>query len=259
MKTKRLKTITAGRLVFGVCYTQATVRDGPRQRAAKRKCSSAARQKLNFRFAYQKLRLLLAANFRRGDLWVTLTYDDDHLPTCRKEAKKRATAFWDKMRRARAGADVPLKYVYVTHEILEDGSRRLHHHFMMTAAGAGDYELIRSLWTGGGNIEIKPVGESELFHDEDFLELAQYMLHERNPEATEHATGDRGFTGSRNLERPEEHSELVDDSVTIGAPPGAFVLDRESKQNEWGSYDYICYLLPESGKPKTASYFSVSG
>lgn len=244
-KTKRLKTVTAGRLVLGVCYTQALASDTPRARAEKTKCSTAARRKMNFRYAYQKLRLELAANFTRRDLYITLTYDDAHLPVNRKTAKKQIAAFFTRLRKARRLAGQELRYVYVTQELQKDGSHRLHHHIVINSTGAGDYDLIRSLWPNGSNIEISPIGETEMYVHDDFLELAQYLLHERNPDAPFISYGDRGWSGSRNLRKPEERSEMVDETVTITAPPGAFVLDTDHKQNEFGCYDYIVYLLPE--------------
>ena len=48
-----------------------------------------------------------------------------------------------------------------------------------------------------------------------------------------------------NLRKPVEESEMVDESVTVTAPPGAYILDTDHKQNEFGCYDYIVYLLPE--------------
>lgn len=244
MKNKRLKTVRAGRLIFGVCYTQALSSDTPKARAAKSKCSSAARQALNFRAAWQKLRLLLCANFGRGDLWVTLTYDDDHLPPNRKEAKKNMQKFIDRMRAARKASGEELKYVYTTEE-LTDEARRLHHHLVLSAGDLGkDFELIRSLWTWGSNIEIQKLSDNSMYTD-DFLELAQYMCKERNPDAKVYNVGDKCWCGSRNLERPEVVSEMVDENMTITAPPGARVLDRDHKQNEFGSYDYIVYLLPD--------------
>ena len=157
-KTKRLKTQTAGRLVRAVCYTQVLATDAPRARAEKAKCSTAARRKLNYRFAYQKLQMQLAANFTRRDLYVTLTYDDAHLPPNRKAAKKQVAAFFDRMRRQYRRAGRELRYVYVTQEIQRDGSRRLHHHLIISATGAGDYDTIRALWPNGDNVEILPIG-----------------------------------------------------------------------------------------------------
>lgn len=244
-KSKRMKTVRAGRLVFGVCYSQALASDSPKARAEKTKCSTLARRALNFRAAWQKLRLLLCANFVRRDLWVTLSYDDAHLPDNRREAKKRMSLFMDRLREAKKKNTENFRYVYVTEELQKDGSRRLHHHMVMTAGAARrDFELIRSLWTFGDNIEIRTLGEHELYTD-DFLELAQYMCKERNPDAKVYNVGDKCWIGSRNLERPVTESELVDDNVTITAPPGARIIDRDQKQNEYGSFDYIVYLLPE--------------
>ena len=244
MRSKRLKTVTAGRLVIGVCYSQALISDTAKARAAKTKCSTLARRALNFRAAWQKLRLLLCVNFRRGDLWITLGYDDAHLPTTRREAKKCMTLFLDRLRSARKKAGEELAYIYNVEELQEDGSRRLHHHVVLRAGAARrDYELIRSLWTFGSNIEIRQLGEHELYSD-DFLELAQYMCKERNPDAKVYNVGDKCWVGSRNLQRPTTDSNLVDDNVTITAPPGARILDQDHKSNEYGSYDYIVYLMP---------------
>ena len=247
---KRIKTVRAGRLVFGVCYSQALPGESAKARAAKSRCSTQARRALNFRAAWQKLRLILAANFGRGDLWVTLTNDDAHLPDGRKEAKKRMALFLDKLRAARGRAGEALKYVYCTEELLDDGRRRLHHHLVMNAGQArADFELIRSLWTNGSNIEIRRLGEHELYSD-DFLELAQYMTKDRDPEAKTIAVGDKSWVSSRNLVRPETDSELVGDNVTVTAPPSARILDQDHKQNEYGSYDYIVYLLPKDAAPQ---------
>lgn len=261
-KTKRLKTVTAGRLVRAACYTQARPGDSPKARAAKNKCSSLARQKINFRCSWEKLWFLLAANFHRGDLWVTLGYDDGHLPADRKAAKKEITDFWDRMRATRKRRGEALKYIYCTHEVQDDGSRRLHHHFIVSAGSQRqDFELIRSLWRGGSNIEIRVIGDSDKYPYDDFMELAKYMLHERNPEQKGHATGDKGYVSSTNLEKPQEDSRMVDDSTSVGVPPGAYVLERESKVNEYGSFDYVFYLLPESPPRKKHKVynFSVSG
>ena len=187
----------------------------------------------------------LAANFTRRDLYVTLTYDDEHLPPNRKAAKKQVAAFFDRMRRQYRRGGRELRYVYVTQELQRDGSRRLHHHLIISATGSSDYDTIRALWPNGSNVEIIPIGETEMYVHDDFLELAQYLLHERNPDAPATAVGDRGWNASRNLRKPVEESEMVDETVTVTAPPGAFVLDTDHKQNEYGSYDYIVYLLPE--------------
>lgn len=245
-KRKRLITVTAGRLVYGVCYTQAIGSDPPRERAAKNKCSNLARQRLNFTAAWRKLQLLICCNFNRRDLWVTFGFDDEHLPANRKEAKKIIQKFFDRLRAQRKANGETLKYLYSIHELQDDGTRRLHFHLIVNATpGRKDYEMIRSLWTWGSNVEINPISETEYYHNDDFLELAQYMVRERNPEAPLTAVGDKGFVGSRNLAKPVRDSELVDECLTLAAPPGAYTIDTYSQQNEYGSYDYIVYLLPD--------------
>lgn len=261
-KTKRIISVTAGRLVFEVCYTQILASDSAAARAAKSKCSNAARQKMNFRASYQKLQLLLAANFTRRDLYITLTYDDEHLPKNRNAAQKLMAKFLAQMRKTRGVTGDILKYVYATHEMLDDGTRRLHHH-LVTNAGADrhDFETVRALWTYGDNIDISEIGDTEYYCRDDFLELAYYLAREKNPDAVIGTVGSRGWTSSLNLEKPVRKSYLVDANITVTAPPGAFVLDTDEKQNEFGYYKYIKYLLPEkprrTRKKRIASIFSV--
>ena len=86
---KRIKTITAGRLVVLGCYTIPTPRSSDRERRALREISSAAQERMNLIRSWQKLEVELAANFTRRDLHLVFTYDDDHLPESRPEAVKR--------------------------------------------------------------------------------------------------------------------------------------------------------------------------
>jgi len=249
--------MTAGRLVYSVCYTQAKSSDSEKVRAAKNKCSSLARQKMNFNALYKKLQLLIAANFTRHDLYVTFGFDDEHLPANRREAKKIIQKFFDRVRAYRRTNGEELKYIYAVHELQDDGSRRLHFHMIINATpGQKDYEMIRSLWEWGTNIEIKEICRSEYYHHDDFLELAQYLARERNPEAPLTAVGDKGFVGSRNLSKPIRTSELVDDGLTVCAPPGAHTLDTDFKSNEYGQYSYISYLLPETKPERRAPRYT---
>ena len=65
--SKRIKTITAGRLVSAVCYTVAGPRDGEQERSCKREMSSAGQDSVNLRRSWQKLEMTLAANFGGHD------------------------------------------------------------------------------------------------------------------------------------------------------------------------------------------------
>jgi len=244
-KTKRLVTITAGRLVFALCYTQAMSYDTPKDRSKKTKHSSEARRRINFRYAYQKCQLKLATNFCKNDWYITLTYDDAHLPGKRKAADKLVGKFLRQLKEARKKTGDVLKWIRSTHELAGEDGRRLHHHIVLNAVNEyTDIEQIESLWTYG-NVHIQRIGQSEHYLNEDFLELAMYLTGERNPDKTGTTPGSRSWSGSHNLSKPIRESILVEETMTVEAPPGAYILDTDERRNEYGTFKYIKYLLPE--------------
>lgn len=234
MKSKRLVTVTAGRLVSAVIYDQALPSDAPRIRAGKSKLSSQARAKINRRTSWQKLEALLAANFGPGDLWVTLSYDDEHLPTSWEEARKKLDRFCRRLRAARAARGETLRYVKNVENLSRSGSpTRWHHHLVLNGTGA-DYEEICAAWDYGSNVEIEQLGAD----GETYEDVARYMAKQSPPNSK------NSWTPSRGLKRPQTDSELVPDNLTISPPPGASVLDRRTEKNSWGEFVYIKYLLP---------------
>lgn len=237
----RIKTVSAGRLRCVVCYAQPSAADDPRQRKEKQRTSSKARQMLNFRAAWQKLELLLAANFEENDLFLTLTFDDDHLPEDRDGAANAVRGFLRRLRSARRKRAADVKYVYCL-ESMPDApgeDRRLHVHMILNAAESSDE--IESLWRGG------QVFSSTLLDspNDGFETRARYMVKERHPGAYGRKVGLRAWNASQNLAKPETSSELVPETLTVAAPPGAYVLDRHGEVNSFGSYVYLKYLLPE--------------
>lgn len=249
-KTRRLSQVKAGRIVRAVIYDQAMASDEPRARAAKTRHSSAAREKLNAKLSWEKCEAALAANFDRRDLWVTLTYRE--APATREEAMRCLGAFLRLLRGARRERGERLLYIKNAEHLTDDDSEgRWHHHVAINATGA-DYEEIRGLWSRwGDDVDIQPL----LDGDHDFEARARYMCKERPP------LGKQAWTPSRGLRKPERTTELVDDSLTLSPPPGAVILDRDQKDNAWGSFVYIKYLLPwrEPPRGRGRSIFSGSG
>ena len=142
------KIIVAGPLVVETVYPAPNPRDSLGVRQGKKRLSSEAQQRMNLKYAYQKLELEIAANFGVKDLYATFTYDDAHLPDSRKEANARMQAFWKRLRAARKAQGQELRYIYVTEHKHGDG--RWHHHVLLNATG-DDYDLIRKLWGQGGS------------------------------------------------------------------------------------------------------------
>lgn len=245
MGRNRLKTRRAGRLVYVLCYSQAAPADPPEERAAKNRISTAARQKLNHRASWRKLELLLAANFSRHDYFLTLTYDDAHLPADRNAARAYMKQYIKRLRVQFGHSGVPLKYIYNIENVPDypGGPRRLHHHVVITGI---DPDIIKSLWRGG-QVYIEPLLDAA---NDSYEARARYLVKERDPALDGRKSGQRGWTPSLNLEKPVETSELVPDFVTIQAPPGAFILERASDSNYYGQYQFLKYLLPESDKAK---------
>ena len=234
---KRRKVIRAGQMVYAVVYSVPHVSDKPAARAAKTKCSTKARQRMNMKYAWQKLELELAANFTAKGLVVTLTYDDAHLPHHRDDAIAKLKKFWVHLRKARRLAGQSLQYIYVTEGI--HGEKRLHHHAVINGTGA-DLEVLQSLWKHG-TVHIEPVDTSG-----GYEALAKYLTKE--PREHGSPNGLRSWTPSRNLQKPQTESSFVPDDLTLCAPPGAVVLDRDSMVNQWGEFKYIKYLLPDTPK-----------
>lgn len=239
---KRLKTITAGRLVITVCYTIPTPRSTPEERAALREISSAAQMTLNNRRAWQKLELLLAANFGRRDLVIELTYDDVHLPPSREEAVKLVRKFLSWLRAHRKARGQALRYVYVTEQLSAEGGR-LHHHLVINGTGA-DLEVLKSLWPYG-NVNMEQMDDWQ-----GYEALAKYLTKEAR-ELGRPEPGKKCWVASLGLKKPAVESETVKDNLSVVAPPGAIILSAPAPiRNQFGEFITIKYIRPTPRKEK---------
>lgn len=241
---KRIKRIEAGRLGIMVIYTTPEAGDSPKARRQKLQASSAARERLNARYSYAKLERMLAANFDDGDLFVTLSYDDRHLPDSRDKAVRKIRRFLSLLRAARKERGQELRYIYVTEGNYPGG--RLHHHLVVNGTGE-DYEELRRLWIYGDNVQCAPL---RITPQSSYEDLASYLT----KEPREHGrpeVGERTWTPSLGLYRPEPETEDVPSYVTLTAPPGAVVLSNEGPiRNGYGEFAWLKYLLPPDAERK---------
>lgn len=235
---KRKKVITAGNLVKTIVYTVPQPRDSEHVRAAKSKMTTAAQRALNYRTAQGKLEMILAANFGPQDLFCTLTYRDDCLPMNLAGAKKCVRAFIKLLREQRRRRGLDLKYVYVTEG--KHGDKRYHHHIVINATGPDDLEEVCSLWQYGDMVDVERIA------DRQYIDVARYITKEN---AEDKPNGAQMWTRSRNLVPPQVESYFVPDDEAIQPPPGAYVLEREERLNEFGSFSYLKYRLPAIPAP----------
>ena len=237
MAKERLKIVRAGSLWMAVQYTAIRSADPGQRREAKAMISTPARESLNAKMSWQRLMLILAANFHPRDLVVTLTYRDSELPKHREEAMKRIKYFIRLLRKSRAQRGKPFQYVYTTEGYHAGG--RLHHHLIVNAVG-GDYDEIRQLWNrNGDNVDYEPFGQ------DGPERWGKYLTKEPRVQGRRHV-GDRTWSASRNMIKPLRTSKLVTSGTLLSAPPGAFILDRAECENCYGRFSYIMARLPEN-------------
>ena len=219
-------------------YPRGSGSDTPRQRAEKRKLSSEAQQRMNAKYSYQKLELQLAANYGPGDLFVTVTYDDAHLPADRAAAEACFKYFLRKLRAARGRKAVPVVHWNTEHKHEHDDyyqDRRWHHHFFLDASGE-DFEMIRRCWIYGANIEIRKL---KIDKDHSYEALARYLCKESRDRP-----GLRCWSYTRSAKHPEIETFAVPDDTPLQPPKGATVYEEASDRTEYGSYRYVKYLAP---------------
>ena len=194
----------------------------------------------NERAAVERLARILNCNIERGWIFVTLKYDDAHLPADMDGLKKSAKKFLKKLRTAfKAEHGRTLRYITVnaTRSTKHGGPARYHHHIVMEAVSA---DLIRSLWHGGGSVICEDIDNRA-----DHTALAVYLS--RNTERAER--GERSWETSRgNLAKPIfTEPEEVNSIDGIAALPGSTVaaMSRTETEDGQAQSSYIRCVLPE--------------
>lgn len=140
------KTIIAGNQVEVEIYPEFTRKQIKCDQSIMPK-SSEAQKKLNDDNARKKLERLVNTNFGDGDIWATLTYDDDHLPDSMEEMLKNMKNYIRRIQYQRKKRGLPpAKYIYIT-EFNEEEKIRCHHHLIID--GALDMDVIESTWKCG--------------------------------------------------------------------------------------------------------------
>lgn len=236
------KTITAGSIVVQAVYPRRDRRDSDKVRAAKSKASTEAQRRLNLKHSWQKLELLLAANFPvAGSAMVcVLTYDDAHIPKTRKQALRRFTYFLKLLREAREAAGLPAPRVIYNTEVLTAASGRWHHHIVIDNTGR-DLEILRRCWRYGEHIEACKLCVDEQRNHET---LARYMSKEpRECQDDVAKPGLHAWSCTRNCLKPETDVDIVDTDTVLDPPAGVAVLYDERCASPFASWRVVKYRV----------------
>lgn len=180
-----------------------------RQPRALGKPTSEAQARVNERNAQMTFVRYANANFEEGrDHYITLTFDEGHRPATREEARRHASNFlrrvkraWDRLKGdpstrvtgtlaqddAEKGGRV-FKYLYV----IEGGDgKRIHIHLLMT--GGLTEARIRELWGKAEILNVRTLQAS----DKGYEALSVYLTKQGRLD------GEHRWYGSRNLDKPE--------------------------------------------------------
>lgn len=192
----RVKTIRSGALteceIYPIWYTAAD-----RKRIRKNTGTREAQQKLNELNSIKQLSRLINANFTEQDIWLTLTYDRQHLPADYTAATRDSSNYIRRLRRAHAAScsTEPLRYIIVTETRDVDGEPvRAHHHIVVNFR---DRDAAEKLWTKGGRTQSRRLQPDNF----EYTGLANYLGKQSTAKDGTKVT--RRWRGSRSLRRPK--------------------------------------------------------
>lgn len=231
---KILSTMRAGRVVRQALYSPRDPNPNRKRRALS--IPKEEKQRANLKTSYEKLLMLVCANFSPGDWWVTLTYDDEHLPGNREASHPYWRKFMRWYRKYRYDNKEQLLYVYCTQLTTRGGGKRLHHHMILRHEDDTDEERIKSLWTFGKIVYVRKLRDWN-----DILDKVHYMCREPR-ELGVYIPGEQMWTASRGLVRPKfEYTVIDSDSIDISVPAGCTALSDPVQLPGYGGYKTIIY------------------
>lgn len=192
-----LKEVRSGEQLEVEIYPQFRQDEIPEEWKIKRD-NSLAQKKLNDKNARKYVQRLINHNFDDGDLWITLTYQDEKLPENMEEALKNMQNYIRRINYRRKKKGLPnCKYIYVT-EYSPTSKIRWHHHMIMD--GEMDMETVEACWKLGKRNEIRRLSKDE----HGLTGMAKYITKEpanMQKKERERTKGQKRWCSSQNLEQ----------------------------------------------------------
>lgn len=187
-----------------------------------------AQNNLNDKNARKFVERKVNANFGDGDIWMTATYDDEHLPPDgdMDAANRDMVNFISRINYQRKKRGLPkAKWIYVT-EYDKDAAIRWHHHIIMD--GDLDMDVVEQCWKKGRRNEVR-----RLKRDDNGLSgLANYIVKQKDRLKSE-----KRWHCSRGLRNPDirvVHSKQPEKGQGNYKPIGKYVDQMVKNQNTIG-------------------------
>ena len=193
-----------------------------KKRRPKENVTPEAVAKVNRVNRERELTAKLNHNFVPGDLWITLTYEND--PSFgsslgREECMKRLRNFRKNIQRWAKRNGCQVKMI----DSFEYGARlgRPHHHIVMSDVPT---EILTRYWKSG-QVHI------EVLHGYNYQRIAKYML--KNAETSEDGKMRRSYNCTRNIVTPQTRREVmrsteITHDVEDIKPFTGYQVDRDS-------------------------------
>ena len=237
------KTTKAGDQLEADIYPAFNTRqDQPRTKRGNK--SRPAQKNLNDRRARRYLNNLVSANFGKGDLWCTFTYDNDHLPDSPDEADRIFTNFIRRINRRRKKAGLPnVKYICVTEYSDEPEKKtRVHHHVIMQ--GDINRDEIEDLWKHGKRNHTRRIDPDPETHIAGIVNYISKDPHGRKRWRASRnlmkPTVTKSFSkfGKRTAERMAKDRDYLEKRIKKSYPGYKFI-DAQVKVNDINGGYYI--------------------
>lgn len=135
-----------------------------------------AQNNLNDKNSRKFVERKINANFGNGDIWITLTYDNEHLPPDgdMDAAYNDMKNFIDRVNYQRKKRGLPkAKWIYVT-EYNKNAAIRWHHHMIMD--GALNMDIVEQCWKKGRRNEVRRLQKD----DNGLSGLANYIVKQKD-------------------------------------------------------------------------------
>lgn len=211
----------------------------PLKRGGRMKGNSSEKKIIgNREHAKLQLARTLNCNFTAGDLWLTATFDPEHLEQMGggyEGAKKEGRKFIERLAYRLKKQGILCKWILAPSEIDGETGELVRPHVHIIIAGGGfrvenkelliGNERVEDIW-GQGSVDMK-----QLNHQKDYYPLASYIINQSRGVADE-----KKYTCSRNMKKPIIHREIVTSGRQLRVPSGATELpgtkyDPEKNQN----------------------------
>lgn len=196
VRSYRTKTIKSGNVLEVECYPIWST--ASMKKKAKKHRDPEVAKRYNDEQTKKRLVRKINANFTEKDLFVTLTYDDDYVPS-EDEARKDISSYLLRVKRWRKKHGMSdLKYVAVIEFGKGDRRRKkVHHHIIMSDM---DRDVAENLWPYGrrSSSHLRP-------DDYRFTKLTRYITKETSQKGGADNRSKR-YSVSRNLDEPKEQT-----------------------------------------------------